>query len=137
MGITVVGESQGGYNDLYQKIIAGIPANQLPTMSVAYQNQAATYAVQGVLVNLDPWKVRSGATRRKSWTTSSRSRWQRTTLPQFDGLWLASYKSMEVMYYNQDWLEELGYDGPPETWEELEEMARGIGEPILGSDGRG
>ena len=25
-GITVVGESQGGYNDLYQKIIAGIPA---------------------------------------------------------------------------------------------------------------
>ena len=50
-GITVVGETQGGYNDLYQKIIAGIPANQLPTMAVAYQNQAATYAVQEVLVN--------------------------------------------------------------------------------------
>jgi multiple sugar transport system substrate-binding protein/sn-glycerol 3-phosphate transport system substrate-binding protein len=54
-GITVVEESQGGYNDLYTKIIAGIPAKQLPNMSVAYQNQAATYAVQGVLVELDPY----------------------------------------------------------------------------------
>ena len=54
-GITVVGETQGGYNDLYQKIIAGIPANQLPTMAVAYQNQAATYAVQDVLVQQDPY----------------------------------------------------------------------------------
>ena len=30
---------------------------------------------------------------------------------------------MEVMYYNLDWLNELGYDGPPETWAEFEEMA--------------
>ena len=54
-GITVQGESQGGYDELYQKIIAGIPANQLPSMAVAYQNQAATYAVQGTLVALDPY----------------------------------------------------------------------------------
>jgi multiple sugar transport system substrate-binding protein/sn-glycerol 3-phosphate transport system substrate-binding protein len=30
---------------------------------------------------------------------------------------------MEVLYYNQDWLTELGYDGPPTTPEEFSEMA--------------
>jgi len=32
-------------------------------------------------------------------------------------------RSMEVMYYNMDWLQELGYDGPPKTWAEFAEMA--------------
>ena len=30
---------------------------------------------------------------------------------------------MEVMYYNLDWLNEMGYDGPPTTWAEFKEMA--------------
>jgi multiple sugar transport system substrate-binding protein/sn-glycerol 3-phosphate transport system substrate-binding protein len=30
---------------------------------------------------------------------------------------------MEVMYYNMDWLRELGYDAPPTTPEEFKEMA--------------
>src|SRR5690606_31286647 len=32
-------------------------------------------------------------------------------------------RSMEVMYYNQTWLEELGFDGPPTTPEEFREQA--------------
>jgi multiple sugar transport system substrate-binding protein len=32
-------------------------------------------------------------------------------------------RSMEMMYYNADWLAELGYDGPPTTAEEFKEMA--------------
>jgi multiple sugar transport system substrate-binding protein/sn-glycerol 3-phosphate transport system substrate-binding protein len=32
-------------------------------------------------------------------------------------------RSMEVMYYNMDWLAELGYDAPPTTPEEFKEMA--------------
>lgn len=31
-----------------------------------------------------------------------------------------------LLYYRTDLLEEYGYDGPPETWEELEEMATTI-----------
>jgi ABC-type glycerol-3-phosphate transport system substrate-binding protein len=30
---------------------------------------------------------------------------------------------MEVMYYNMDWLKELGYEAPPTTPEEFKEMA--------------
>jgi len=43
----------------------------------------------------------------------------------YDGarLGLPPNRSMEVLYYNQSWLEELGYDGPPTTPAEFKEMA--------------
>jgi multiple sugar transport system substrate-binding protein/sn-glycerol 3-phosphate transport system substrate-binding protein len=124
-GITVVGESQGGYGDLYQQIIAGIPANQLPSMAVAYQNQAATYAVNGALIPLDQY------VEDEEWGYTEEElndffpvALSADYLPQFDGRYgWPPYKSMEVMYYNQDWLTELGFDGPPETWDEFAEMA--------------
>jgi multiple sugar transport system substrate-binding protein len=124
-GITVEGESQGGYTELYQKIIAGIPANQLPEMAVAYQNQAATYAVQGVLVALDPYME----SEKWGYTETELDDFFPIALgadflPQFEARYgWPPYKSMEVMYYNEDWLAELGYDGPPETWDEFKEMA--------------
>jgi multiple sugar transport system substrate-binding protein len=135
-GITVQGESQGGYNELYQKIIAGIPANQLPSMAVAYQNQAATYAVQGALVALDPYVAS------EKWGYPQEElddffpiALAADVLPQFAARYgWPPYKSMEVMYYNEDWLAELGYDGPPETWEEFKEMAcAAVEQPFSGA----
>jgi ABC-type glycerol-3-phosphate transport system substrate-binding protein len=38
-------------------------------------------------------------------------------------LGLSPNKSIEVLYYNADALAEMGYDGPPETWEEFYNMA--------------
>ncbi|MEA3308250.1 MAG: extracellular solute-binding protein [Chloroflexota bacterium] len=139
-GITVIGESQGGYGDLYQNIIAGIPANQLPEMAVAYQNQAATYATQGVLVAQDPYV----ASEKWGYTQAELDDFFPVALtadylPQFGGRYgWPPYKSMEIMYYNQDWLTELGYDGPPETWEEFGEMACAATEnPFSGQTGEG
>ncbi len=139
-GITVSGESQGGYDELYQKIIAGIPAHQLPSMSVAYQNQAATYATQGVLVSLDPY-IDSA-----KWGYSQAElddffpiALGADYLPQFNARYgWPPYKSMEVMYYNQDWLTELGFDGPPTTWDEFEQMAcAASAQPFSGATGDG
>jgi len=139
-GITIQGESQGGYDDLYQKIIAGIPANQLPSMAVAYQNQAATYATQGVLVALDPY-IES---EKWGYTEGELADFfpialAADYLPQFEARHgFPPYKSMEVMYYNEDWLAELGYDGPPETWDEFAEMACAAAEqPFSGATGEG
>lgn len=139
-GITVQGESQGGYGELYQKIIAGIPAHQLPSMAVAYQNQAATYAVQGALVALDPY-VES---EKWGYTEEELSDFfpialAADILPQFDARYgWPPYKSMEVMYYNKDWLAELGYSGPPKTWDEFAEMAcKAAEQPFSGATGEG
>jgi len=139
-GITVQGESQGGYDDLYKKVVAGIPAKQLPTMAVAYQNQAATYAVQGALVAFDPY-VES-----EKWGYTQEElddffpiALGADYLPQFEARYgWPPYKSMEVMYYNEDWLDELGYDGPPETWEEFGEMScKAVEQPFSGATGEG
>ena len=45
--------------------------------------------------------------------------------PLFDNqrLGFPPNRSMEVLYYNQTWLEELGFSGPPTTPEEFKEMA--------------
>ncbi|WP_026688866.1 ABC transporter substrate-binding protein [Alteribacter aurantiacus] len=46
-----------------------------------------------------------------------------------DQLWgLPKDTSTLALFYNEDHLEEAGYDGPPETWEELEEMAETLTE---------
>jgi multiple sugar transport system substrate-binding protein/sn-glycerol 3-phosphate transport system substrate-binding protein len=44
-------------------------------------------------------------------------------------------RSMEVLYYNLDWLNELGYDGPPKTWAEFKEMACAATDPDAGTIG--
>ncbi len=138
--ITVFADHQGGYTDLYQKIVAGIPTSQLPSMAVAYQNQAATYAVQGALVALAPY-VES---EKWGYTEEQLDDFFPTALaadilPQFEARYgWPLHKSMEVMYYNEDWLAELGYDGPPETWDEFGEMACAATEqPFSGATGEG
>jgi ABC-type glycerol-3-phosphate transport system substrate-binding protein len=45
--------------------------------------------------------------------------------PQFKGetLGFPTQRSMEVMYYNVDWLKQLGYDAPPTDWKTFDEIA--------------
>jgi ABC-type glycerol-3-phosphate transport system substrate-binding protein len=42
---------------------------------------------------------------------------------------------MEVLFYNIDWLNELGYDGPPETWDEFKEMCMAATDTDAGTSG--
>jgi multiple sugar transport system substrate-binding protein len=51
-------------------------------------------------------------------------------LLQFDGRYgFPPHRSMEVLFYNEDWLRELGYDQPPSTWDEFTEMACAASNP--------
>jgi len=121
-GISVFAESQG---NLHQRIIDGIQDSRLPNMAIAHQHRAATYAAQGVLVPLAPY-VES-----EEWGYSKEElddffpvALTADVWPQFGvryGWFL--YGAMEVMVYNEDWLTELGYTGPPTTWDEFAEIA--------------
>lgn len=125
--IKVTGEYAGDYGQIYNKMMAGIQGGEVPNLVVAYQNQAAGYAQADALVDLNPY-VDS-----KRWGLSSeekadffRAFWNQDVFPSLGGkrLGFPPNRSMEVLYYNEDWLHELGYKAPPTTWQEFASMCR-------------
>jgi multiple sugar transport system substrate-binding protein len=130
-GITVRGEFAGSYAEIYQRIMQGIPTHDLPDISVAYQNQAGTYATHKAVVELTPY-IESPLW---GFTAAELADFFPFVklgdhLPQFNGQYgFPPQRSMEVLYYNEDWLHELGYDAPPRTWDEFARMACAASDP--------
>jgi len=125
-GITVEALNVGSYNDTRDKMNAGIQTGELPGLVVGYQNDQAFYALADGLADLDAYVID------ETWglTPEDREDFFASFLeagvhPAFGSqrLGFPPNRSMEVMFYNQTWLEELGFDGPPETPEQFEEMA--------------
>lgn len=133
-GITVEASNQGSYNDIFQKMTLSLAGGgeDLPNLVVAYQNQAATYQLVDGLVDLNAF-VNS-----PKWGLTAEEQadffpafWNSDVFPTFGNqrLGIAPNRSMEVMYYNIDWLAELraagaiSFDGPPVTPEQFKEAA--------------
>ncbi|NLX08485.1 MAG: extracellular solute-binding protein [Chloroflexi bacterium] len=125
-GITMEASNQGSYGDIYNKMIAGIPTGDVPNLVVAYQNNAAAYHLANGLVDdldeyvLDPqWGLNEAEIAdfipgfyNQDYTPDGTAR-----------IGFPPNRSSEALYYNQTALEELGFDGPPTSWEEFREMA--------------
>ncbi|MCW1967410.1 MAG: extracellular solute-binding protein [Anaerolineae bacterium] len=127
-GIEVKLEKAGGsYQDVYNKINAAtVAGSNLPAVSVAYINQAATYRDYEVVINLDPFikSKKYGLNEAdikdipQAFLNGDKAlQWQGETLG-----W-ATQRSMEVLYTNLDWLQKLGYKAPPTNFKDFEEMA--------------
>jgi multiple sugar transport system substrate-binding protein/sn-glycerol 3-phosphate transport system substrate-binding protein len=127
-GITLEPQNQGGYNDIRDKVNASIAAGELPAaLVVGYQNDQAFYQLNDALVDLnayldDPtWGL----------TAEEKADFYPAYLEQsvhaaFDNqrLGFPPNRSMEGIFYNSTWLQELGFDGnPPATPEQFKEMA--------------
>jgi hypothetical protein len=107
---------------------------------VAYQNQAATYQVVDGLIDMWPL-VRS-----EKWGYDEAELadffagfLQSDVNPAFGNALLGfpPNRSMEVMYYNEAWLAELGADGPPtDAGRVRRARLRGDREPVLRRDRR-
>lgn len=138
-GITVNGEYQGNYGDIFNKMLNVIGTPDVPNLVVAYQNQAATYQLADALVDMNPL-VNS-----EKWGFSEEELsdffpgfMKADVFPSFGGarLGFPPNRSMEVAYYNSDWLAELGFDGPPTTPDEFKEMAcKAVEQPFSGAAG--
>jgi multiple sugar transport system substrate-binding protein len=124
-GITVEATNQGNYTDIYRKMLAGIVSGALPNLVVAFQGQAATYQLEGALLDVrrfvdDPqWGYSSAelADFFPGVLDQDRS-------PQFNQqLGFPLSRSMEMLYVNLDALRALGYVEPPTRWSEFQEMA--------------
>lgn len=117
--ITVHGEYAGGYDQIYNKMVAAIAAGRPPELVVAYQNQEATY--DGALVDLNPYvnDPKWGISRELpdffagfiNQDVSAQQGGKRLGFPP--------NRSIEVMYYNQAMLKRAGISGPPRTWDEF------------------
>jgi len=132
-GIKARAEIAGAsYNDVYNKVNAAIQAGQPPDISVAYQNQAAFYRAQGAVIDLNPF-IKS---KKYGLSEDDLKDYFQTFLdsdanPQYKGerLGFPTQRSIEVMYYNADWLKQLGYDEPPKDWKTWEEACAKASDP--------
>ena len=133
--ITVVGEYQGDPETVYEKVIAGLPTGQLPDLVMTDPSLTAAYASSEVVVALSPYLES------ENWgfTPSELddffpSALEADSLPQFNAEFFSVplCRSLQLLYYNSDWLKELDYDTPPKTWGEFREMACAASEPIEG-----
>ena len=126
-GITLDSQSQGGYNEIRDKMNASIASGEAPAALLAgYQNDQAFYQLNDALTDInnyvnDPY-----------WGLSDEAKadffsgfFEQSVHPAFDNMRLGfpPNRSIEVLYYNQTWLEELGFTGPPTTPDEFKEMA--------------
>lgn len=135
-GITVEASNQGSYGDIFEKIRLAIGANEaLPNLTVAYQNQAATYQFDSagealvdmnLLVNSPTWGMSA-----EDQAQFAPGIWQSDVFPTFGGerYGFPVQRSMEVLYFNVDWLAELfangliSFEGAPTTPEQFREAA--------------
>ncbi len=125
-GITVVAEFQGSYPEIFQKMLLLAGTDDAPNLVVAYQDQAAAYRFADGLVDIRTFL----ASERWGFDPDDFADFFAGFIasdvhPVFEGelLGFPPNRSIEVMYYNEDWIRELGFDGPPATPAEFEEQA--------------
>ena len=138
-GITVTALNQGNYGDLFQKMLPVLGSEDMPNLLLAYQNQAATYQLADALVDMRPMLESD------QWGFDEAARndffegfIQSDVFPTFDNAQLGwpPNRSMEVMFYNQEWLQELGYDSFPSSPEEYREVVCAASQnPFSGAQG--
>ncbi len=124
-GITVKPEYGGPYPDLHKKTLASIAFGSPPEMAFTYHSRVAEYAQADVIQPLDGYL----ANEKYGLTAEDLQDYFPVFLagdryPAFNGklLSLSPSLGMEVMSYNVDMLNELGYENPPATWDEFKAM---------------
>ena len=125
-GITVIPESQGSYGDIFTNLLSVLETEEVPDLVVAYQEHAAAYHLAEAVVDMNSL-VESSV-----WglTTFEKDDFYPGIYAQdifsiFDGarLGFPIQRSIDVLYYNAEWLAELGFDEPPATLQEFKQMA--------------
>jgi len=122
-GITLDAQSQGGYNEIRDKVNASISAGEVPAnIVVGYQNDQAFYQLNDTLVNFDDLinDPTFGLTE-EEWNDFYPVFRSQSVHPLFGDarLGFPPQRSMEVMFYNGTVLSELGFDAPPTTPDEF------------------
>ena len=116
-------QNQGGYTDLFDKLMAAAKANQLPNLAQIYSNRLSWYVDKGLVLDLAPYMNNAEI----GFTAEELADIPEMFLDNciWDGKQFALpfNKSMMVLYYNVDMLAEAGVEVPT-TWEEWAEASK-------------
>lgn len=121
--IKVTVMNQGGYRDLFDKLMASAKADQLPNLAQIYSNRLSWYVEKGLAQDLTSYMKdpEIGLTDEDY-----------ADIPQMfmdDCIWgegqyaMPFNKSMMVLYYNVDMFKEAGFEVPT-TWEQWADAAK-------------
>ena len=123
-GITVEGTPQGNYGDIRTLMNNSIVSGDLPNLVAGFNNDALSYGLDGVVVDLEPYF--SDAT----WGFSADEQADLNTdalnifvTPEGQRIGWANQLSANVLAVNNGMLAELGFDGAPKTLDEFKEVA--------------
>lgn len=115
--------NQGGYRDLFDKLMASAKADQLPNLAQIYSNRLSWYVSKDLVEDMTPYMNDSEI----GFTAEDYE-----DIPQMfmdDCIWgdgqyaMPFNKSMMVLYYNADMLNNAGISVPT-TWDEWAEAAK-------------
>jgi multiple sugar transport system substrate-binding protein/sn-glycerol 3-phosphate transport system substrate-binding protein len=132
-GITVIPEKQGSYGDIFTNLVPLLGTEEVPNLVVAYQHHAATYHLAGGLIDL------TSLIESPKWGIDSKTKedffpgiFAQDVFSIFDGTRLGYpiQRSTDVLYFNAEWLAELGFDSSPATPDEFKQMACAATEPF-------
>ncbi len=123
-GITVIAENQGGYSDLEDNFNAAIQSGDVPTVLVGYNNALASWYGVDALADLNPYFSDPVG----GFTDEEKADFYQSALDGgviADGsrVGLPLSQSVNVLFYNHTWAQELGFENAPQTAAELKEQA--------------
>jgi multiple sugar transport system substrate-binding protein len=137
-GIVVVGEYHGDLETIYEAVMDGIETGQTPNLVMTNPGLAAAYAGRGAAVPLTPYLTH----REWGFTATEENDFYAGALavdqlPQLDNQLFSfpTCRSLQVLYFNADWLKELGLDAPPRTWTDFRDIACAASDPENGMYG--
>lgn len=115
--------NQGGYRELFEKLMGAAKSNTLPTITQIYCNRLSWYIDKNLVEDLKPYMNNDKVGMKKE---------EVEDIPKIfleDGAWkdnqyaLPFNKSQMVLYYNEDMLKEKAVQ-VPKTWDEFKEAAK-------------
>jgi multiple sugar transport system substrate-binding protein len=123
-GITVEWVNQGGYEDIENAMNAAIQSGDLPNVVTAYTGATHSWYLLDVVTDLNPFinDPNYGLTAAELDAVYDAPLSGGQTADGVQFAWAVS-QSGDVMVYNKTWAAELGYDSPPTTFAEIQEMS--------------
>jgi multiple sugar transport system substrate-binding protein/sn-glycerol 3-phosphate transport system substrate-binding protein len=123
-GITVVGVDQGHYRDAEDAMNVAIQSGDVPNALVGYANAIAGWDMVGVVADMQPYVddpvVGFSADEVADFFPGA---YNGGVLADGTRVALPLSQSANVMFYNQTWAQELGFDAPPANTAEFKEQA--------------